>query len=137
MVERVAIVGARDASPETLTKVRALVASLPEGTIVISGGAKGVDSEAEDAARKRGLGTCVYFPKPTEHRIRCEMEPGSNVKSWDVSRRATPRDVIIFRNTFIAIACDRMVAFVEGSRGGTLDAIEQAKRFRRPVEVVR
>lgn len=51
MAERVAIVGARDVSPETLDKVRELVESLPHGTIVVSGGANGVDSEAAKHAR--------------------------------------------------------------------------------------
>jgi hypothetical protein len=47
------------------------------------------------------------------------------------------REQIIARNTPIAVACTRMVAFVRGSRGGTWDAVRQAERFRRPVEVVR
>lgn len=62
MSERVAIVGARDASPETLAKVRALVASLPDGTIVISGGARGVDKVAIEAAHERGLATLEHVP---------------------------------------------------------------------------
>lgn len=62
MTERVAIVGTRDASPETLAKVRALVASLPDGTIVISGGARGVDKVAIEAAHERGLATLEHVP---------------------------------------------------------------------------
>lgn len=37
MTDRVAIVGARDASPETLTKVREYVAALPKGTTFVVG----------------------------------------------------------------------------------------------------
>lgn len=62
MTDRVAIVGARNASPETLTKVREYVAALPNGTIVISGGAAGVDSAATQEAMARGLQALNTMP---------------------------------------------------------------------------
>ena len=56
-----------------------------------------------------------------------------------VTNERTPSIMKIVRGTssLIAMRADRMVAFVEGSKGGTWDAIAQANRFRRPCEVRR
>ena len=146
VAERIAIVGARDASPETLAQVRELVESLPDGTIVVSGGAAGVDSEAAKHARNRGLVTLEFSIVKTimnrhtgAHFLSVDVKYGEEDPEPHVSFFGTPlyRDALIFRNTLIAIECDRMVAFVEGSKGGTWDAVAQAKRFRRPCEVRR
>lgn len=147
MSERVAIVGARDCSPETEAKVREYVRGLPTKTIVVSGGARGVDSVAEDEASKCGLGVESFCPSDENpggymHIVRRTPDGGSarytlNVRGFKVSGAKSNRDMLIFRNTWIALSCDRMVAFVEGSKGGTWDAVKQAERFRRPCEVIR
>ena len=136
MTERVAIVGARNASPETLAKVRALVASLPKDATVISGGAIGVDREAVAEAHRIGRGVEEFIPDYARWAV-------VGVGIWgdgdvlNLSRLESARDLLLSRNTMIAVRCTRMVAFVQGSRGGTFDAIEQAKRFRRSVEVIK
>ena len=54
----VAVVGSREyPRPDA---VRRFVAGLPRGTIVVSGGARGVDDEAETAAVQHGLQKLVY-----------------------------------------------------------------------------
>jgi predicted Rossmann fold nucleotide-binding protein DprA/Smf involved in DNA uptake len=139
MSDRIAIVGAREASDETLEKVRALVRSLPEGTVVVSGGAEGVDTVARDEALQRGLRVVTYEPRDdgmvhVKHEV--PFAEWLHAARYRVPSRAM-RDTIIFRNTLIAIECDRMVAFVQGSKGGTWDALKQAERFKRPCEVIR
>lgn len=142
MTDRVAIVGAREASPETLEKVREYVRALPEGTIVVSGGARGVDLTATIAARESGLSTVEYRPSVstavgTEIQSRVDM---SDAYEWEPHcwlGKVSLRDALIFRNTLIAVDCSRMVAFAQGSKGGTWDAVKQAERFKRPVEIVR
>lgn len=119
MNERVAIVGARH-HPD-LDSVRRYVATLAPGTIVISGGAEGVDTAAAHEARRLGFEVREFF-----------AHHPSDLIGYEVSYR----DLLIARNTLIALACTRMIAFVKGSRGGTWDAIRQAQRFRRPLEVV-
>lgn len=57
---RVAIVGSRDFSH--LEWVDRYVDSLPEGAVVVSGGARGVDRRAEQAARRRGLKVESFTP---------------------------------------------------------------------------
>ena len=57
---RIAIVGSRNYTDAD--GVVEYVNSLPDDTIVITGGADGVDSIAEGAARKRGLEVIIYRP---------------------------------------------------------------------------
>ena len=58
MKKRIAIIGSRDFPTAQL--VEAYVASLPDDSIVVSGGAKGVDSWAVQAAENRGLEVKVF-----------------------------------------------------------------------------
>ena len=61
----VAIVGSRNFS--NLKQVREYVRSLPSDTIIVSGGAKGVDSTAEIEARKCGFEVISFLPDWTKH----------------------------------------------------------------------
>ena len=86
---------------------------LPVGTVVVSGGARGVDSIAEVAARDRGLEVVVFQA------------------GWDrLGRKAGP-----IRNAKIVANADRVVAFWDGSSRGTLNTLGQALRAGLPVEV--
>lgn len=102
--------------------VEAFVAALPEGSIVISGGAKGVDRWAETAARKRGLTVVSHRPK---------FDPGMSSHQYVGELMA--------RNTLIAQEADRIVAWpqepVDPGRGGTWDTIRKARGLGRPVEI--
>lgn len=99
---KLAIVGSREYP--NLKQVRDFVATLPKDTIVVSGGAKGVDNEAERAAVSNGLKTMIYFP------------------DWSLGKKAGP-----LRNTDIVNACDHLVAFHDGDSRGTQDSINKAK----------
>ncbi|MDX2272647.1 MAG: SLOG family protein [Cyanobacteriota bacterium] len=55
---RVAVVGSR--TYWDLKAVRDFITQLPEGCTVISGGARGVDQTAEQAARARGILVQIY-----------------------------------------------------------------------------
>jgi predicted Rossmann fold nucleotide-binding protein DprA/Smf involved in DNA uptake len=112
---RVAIVGSR-AYPGEPT-VRAYVRTLPPGTIVVSGGARGVDSWAEDEARIQGF--TVIRLRPREVVIRS--------KGFAAAAHA--------RNREIAEACDRLAAFSVGQSRGTASTVGYARELGRPVEV--
>lgn len=56
------IAGSRDFDPEKLIYVAFLVQDLPLDSIVVTGGARGVDLTAEVAARIRGLKTKIFIP---------------------------------------------------------------------------
>jgi hypothetical protein len=148
--DRVAIVGAR-AHPD-LDEVRAYVQEeVGDSDIVISGGADGVDRAAEEEAVVQGHTVVSYRIAPVsqwkgglaiddEGRlgvVEVIYNPAS--AAWKQARRwilpvgTSRRDALIFRNTFIVIAADVVVAFTRGTRGGTRDTITQARRFHRTV----
>lgn len=111
--DRVAIVGSREWSD--LERVRSHVRGLPAGTIVVSGGARGVDTAAEQAARERGLEVRVHRP--------------------DWARHGNAAGVI--RNGEIVADCTRVVAFWDGRSRGTFDTLNRAHAAGLPVEIVR
>lgn len=139
--DRIAIIGAREhPNPEVL---RPLIDSFPRGTTVISGGAKGIDSAAREIALVNELAVLEYVivdpDLPTAGVIAKHWSAGLDraplTKRIGIRPHASARDLLIFRNTWIAISCDRAYAFTQGSRGGTTDAIEQMRRFLRPCEI--
>lgn len=107
----IAIVGSRSYSRPDL--VQACVASLPGGSVVVSGGARGVDSVAEAAAKAAGLETVVFHA------------------DWEsLGRRAGP-----IRNEQIIQRADRVMAFWDGRSRGTLNALVLAERAGLPIEI--
>lgn len=101
---KVAIVGSRD-YPH-MEKVRAYVTSLARwdsATVIVSGGARGVDQVAETSARANGLAV-ESFPA-----------------DWSTGRGAG-----MDRNTKIVDAADRVVAFWDEQSRGTHDTITKA-----------
>ena len=119
---KVAIVGSRKYRP--LAWVWYYVASLADDDIVISGGAPGPDAEAEKAAKARGLAFEPYYIDKTG------LPPfGTPEAKAEFTRRAYAR------NTLIAQACDRMVAFWDGKSGGTKHAMDEARKLGKPVDV--
>jgi hypothetical protein len=108
-----AIVGSRD-FPD-LDQVRQFVRTLPSGTTVVSGGARGVDRCAAAAARSRGLRVIEFLAQ------------------WDrFGRRAG-----FLRNEQIVERCGRMVAFWDGRSSGTHHAITRARALHRPLVIYR
>jgi predicted Rossmann fold nucleotide-binding protein DprA/Smf involved in DNA uptake len=140
MSERVAIVGARE--HPRLDLVREYVRSMPPGTVVVSGGAAGVDRVAEATAVERGLRVVSYrlvHPHGTRSFFaikEIEMTRDESERLQEIRLEAVydARTALIFRNTLIALS-DRSVVFPDGSRGGSYDEADQAVRFKRPVEL--
>lgn len=111
---RIAIVGSRDwPYPE---QVRAVVRRLAEkdpGTVIVSGGARGVDLVAESAARAAGLHLVVHE---------------ADWKTY--GRSAGP-----IRNGEIVRDADKVLAFWDGSSRGTVSTIRMAQDAGKPVIV--
>lgn len=110
-VMKIAIVGSRDFSD--LAQVTSYVATLPPDSIVISGGARGVDQQAEEAARARGLQVIVHKP------------------DWDKYGRMAG----IVRNRLIVEEADTLVAFWDGKSRGTKSSIDLANEKGIPVVI--
>jgi len=124
---KVAIVGSRDFSD--LGAVRKLVAELPEGTTVITGGARGVDKTAELVARERGLNVIVYHAKWNDL-----THPNANIqvnkygKKYDASAG-------IRRNEDIIKDADQVYAFWDGVSNGTRNSMGLAKKYGKQLTV--
>ena len=109
---KIAIVGSREYN--NLGLVRRFIRSLPEGTIVVSGAARGVDRMAEFAAIKHGYEVDIKPPNVLEHGIPAAL---------------------FIRNTEIVEASDKLVAFWDGHSKGTIDTLKKAKRAGIPITV--
>lgn len=102
---KVAIVGSRDFMfPEM---VISYIRTLPKDTIIVSGGARGVDTWAEKTAKELGMQTEIY---PAQ---------------WDKFGLSAG----IIRNNDIVKAADKVVAFWNGRSKGTLHTIKLAKLY--------
>lgn len=108
---KVAIVGSRDYP--NLDAVKEYIDSLPLDTIIVSGGARGVDRTAENRAKERGMKTLVFKP------------------DWSKGGYAG-----IERNGDIVAACDVLVAFWDNKSPGTRNSINRARIVGKPVTII-
>lgn len=104
---KIAVVGSRDFPDQGM--VVDFVASLPPDWTVVSGGARGPDRWAIEAARQLGM---LYV----EH-----------LAQWETLGKAAGLE----RNKVIADDSDVMVGFWDGSSRGTLHAISQMQKRRK------
>jgi len=109
---KVAIVGSR--SYARLERVRESVRSLPSHTIVVSGGARGVDRTAAETARTCGLQVIEFLP------------------DWNRYGKSAG----FRRNEQIVSEAERVVAFWDGRSRGTQHSIQLARDLGKPVEIV-
>lgn len=107
---KVAIVGSRDFP--YLHMVRYYVSNLPRDTVVISGGARGVDQAAVEAAKIAKLETLVFMA------------------DWTTGRGAG-----YARNVLLVKHADKIVAFWDGKSKGTKHTIDLAKKAGKPIEI--
>lgn len=109
---KIAIVGSRKFQSPQL--VYSYVSNLENGSIIVSGGATGVDTWAEVAAELNGFEVIVFKPE------------------WDKYGKSAG----FFRNELIVKECDRLVAFWDGVSKGTKHSIGLAEKAGKPVEVI-
>lgn len=109
---KVAIIGSR--GYVKLHQVRAFVMGLPEGCIVLSGGARGVDQTAEQTARARGLDV-ISIPA-----------------QWDKFGKAAG----VRRNQEIVAIAHTIIAFWDGISPGTAHSIQIARQQGKTVNIM-
>jgi len=110
--ERVAIVGSREGFEPG--RAAEYVTHLPKSTVIVSGGARGIDREAETAARVRGMQVDIY---PAD---------------WERYGKSAG----FIRNQAIVENCDRVVAFWNGESKGTHHTIDLACERGKPVLII-
>lgn len=108
---KIAIVGSRDYP--SLDDVRRYVQSLPLVTIIVSGGAIGVDSVAEEVAKARGMEVEIFYPDWKKH----------------------GRSAGFIRNEQIVKAADKVVCFWYNKSKGTAHDIKLARRYGKELEI--
>jgi len=110
--KRVAVVGSRDF--KRLDLVEAAVQNLGP-SVIVSGGARGVDTAAEKEAKRLG------YPEPAIHRA-----------DW----RLHGKKAGMLRNLKIINDCEALIVFWDGSSPGTAHTLKLAERAERPVLLV-
>jgi hypothetical protein len=112
---KIGIVGSRDYPLEAFVRafVRGIHARVPDA-IIVSGGARGVDTWAADEARKCGM--------------QVEVHPAD----WEGRGRGAGLE----RNSVIVARSQLLVAFWNGVSRGTVDSIRKARRAGKRVTVI-
>lgn len=108
---KIAIVGSREFP--RLDLVSDYVQALPTSTVVVSGGATGVDTVAENSARKKGLEVVIFRPE------------------WKKYGRAAG----FLRNYKVVEEAEKVIAFWDERSRGTQHVIAAARKKRKPLEV--
>jgi len=141
---RIGIVGSRRASRQALRWAADLAAqSAGRGLVVVSGGARGIDSEAHRGALSaRGTtwwvsGTAVDRVYPAEHKplLRGILEGGGALISEIPPGGKSGRHLFRLRNRLIAGLADTLVVVAAGAKSGTLSTIDYALGQGTPVFV--
>ena len=106
---RVGVVGSRSLAIDDLGKYLP-----PETSLIVTGGAKGIDTCAEEYALKNKIKLSQFKPQ------------------YDIFKRAAPlkRNMIIIQNS------DLVLAFWNGKSAGTKHVIDTCKKMNVPVEVI-
>jgi hypothetical protein len=110
---KVAVVGSR--SFNDYEKLKQTLDQTPSITSIISGGAKGADSMAEQWAKENGIETVIYKP------------------DWAKYGRGAG----VVRNRLIIEDCDYCIAFWDGDSKGTKSSIDHCKKLNKKLLVVR
>lgn len=106
---KIAVIGSR-----TITRIDFAKIGAKPGDYIVSGGAKGVDTLAENWAVAHGFPVLRFLP------------------DYERYGKAAPH----VRNSQIVEAADRIVAFWDGKSRGTKSTIEKAKKHGKEVYIV-
>ncbi|MCL5783637.1 MAG: DNA-protecting protein DprA [Candidatus Thermoplasmatota archaeon] len=138
---RVAIVGTREPSDEGRKTAFSLASELAKrGVVVISGLAKGIDSEAHKGAiDAKGetiavLGTPLNIFYPKENRqLQTEIMTNHLAVSQFPSNKPVYKSNFVIRNRTMALLCDASIIVEAGDSSGTLSQDWEALRLGRPL----
>ena len=105
---KLAIIGSRGVN---VTNIGDYVSNADE---IVSGGAVGIDSCAEEFAKNQAIKLTVFLPQ------------------YERYGKAAP----ILRNKEIVDYADKIIAFWDGSSKGTLSVIKYAEKIGKPCEII-
>jgi len=96
---------------------------------IISGGANGADTLAEDFADKYGIEKKIYYAEWGNLKVELCVVRENHRGKYNVLAGFN-------RNTKIAEACDKAIAFWDGKSTGTKDTIDKIKELGKEVVIV-
>ena len=108
---KLAIIGSRFVQN---VNIEAELKSIPD--TIVSGGAIGVDTCAQEFAKKHGLKLIIYYPDYTKY-----------------GGKTAP----LKRNELIVQECDCLLAFWDGTSKGTKYTIDYAQKLGKPIKIVK
>ena len=117
---RLAVVGSREFplwARYLVERAIAKIARKAPDTVIISGGAQGVDTWAADAGRAHGLEV---------------IEEVVTDEEWDLH----PKQAGLMRNTRVVAMSDAVLAFHDGVSRGTMDTVRKAREAGLKVQVI-
>ena len=133
------IVGTREPSQKGIEIARLLSGEIAQkGTAIVSGGARGIDTIAHEAALRHGatifvlpfglqhirrLGYLARYLNKDNYLILSEFPP------FEQGNKNTP----ILRNRTVAALSDALLVIETGARGGTLHTIRFAREYSKPI----
>jgi hypothetical protein len=109
---KVAVIGSRGFND--FGKLKDVLDRIEGVTHVVSGGAKGADTLAEQWAREKGIEIVIYRP------------------DWAKFGRGAG----VIRNRSIVEDCDRCIAFWDGTSKGTKSSIDLCRKLKKDVVVI-
>jgi DNA processing protein len=141
----VAIVGTRTPSPEAVVWVRGFASELASrGVVIVSGGAKGIDTAAHEGALAVGGVTLVVtvpgisrpFPPENGLLFRRIVESGGAYLSLYPEDQSATRGHFFARNGVLVALSHAVVVAQTRFSGGSRNAAKWARRIGRPLFVV-
>lgn len=119
MSNRVAIIGSRNYPEKSKKIVTDYVRTLPKESVIVSGGARGVDRWAVEAAVINGIRYCEHIPN-----------------KYNQYGDYLGHHVLFSRNTEVLRDGTEFVAFWDGESSGTHDGIKKAEKMGLPGFIV-
>jgi hypothetical protein len=115
--KKVAVIGSRSLTDKTLV-YDFLDRNRDKIKMIVSGGAKGADTLAQEWAKERGFPVLVFYPQ------------------WYDADGEFNRGAGFKRNYHIIDECDIVLAFWDGVSKGTANSLEVAKQLNKKVKIV-
>ena len=112
---KIAVVGNREGWSQKVVHRTLEKFAVRHPDMIISGGAKGVDTYAQSYARKEGLSILIIYPDWKKHGIGAGM----------------------IRNKEIAEQCDIIIAFDKKIKSGTANTIKHGREMGKPIYIIR
>lgn len=128
---KLAIIGSRDFNDYQLMKREVLKCfKIHELKVIVSGGARGADSLAEQFAEEFGLKTQIF---PADWNDLSHLDANIRVNKWGKKYDANAG---FRRNKDIVRASDAVIAFQINKSSGTQDSIDYAKKLGKKLIVI-